>query len=390
MLFFLGTTTLAILSLHTGVFWMAIEATTLASAPMISYQRSSRSLEAAWKYLLICSVGIAIALVGNTALAVSIAFHPATYGLPLTFRGLAAHAASLHPVWLKVAVAFIRVGYGTKMGLAPMHTWLPDAHSEAPSPVSALLSGALLNCAFLGILRTNAILVRAGIGDYSNGLLIAFGLGSMFLAGWFILQQADFKRLLAYSSIEHMGILAIAAGAGLTILPEQQGNWGYAQQEMDDETAVFTLATGILGRLYLSGFIDRMDEHRLALVRDAVALHRRVLTEQQELVPFWPARLPDFDGDWLVVGLRHPSFLPSEDDDPCDYIIVWRRGGTPSVNVPLSEDCHIEQIFPNPAVPEHAPDAKPWTVERMDPETVRLNAATSKQPSARIFAIRRA
>lgn len=183
---------------------------------------------------------------------------------------------------------------------------------------------------------------------------------------------------------------AIAAGAGLTILPEQQGNWGYAQQEMDDETAVFTLATGILGRLYLSGFIDRMDEHRLALVRDAVALHRRVLTEQQELVPFWPARLPDFDGDWLVVGLRHPSFLPSEDDDPCDYIIVWRRGGTPSVNVPLSEDCHIEQIFPNPAVPEHAPDAKPWTVERMDPETVRLNAATSKQPSARIFAIRRA
>lgn len=133
-----------------------------------------------------------------------------------------------------------------------------------------------------------------------------------------------------------------------------------------------------------------MDEHRLALVRDAVALHRRVLTEQQELVPFWPARLPDFDGDWLVVGLRHPSFLPSEDDDSCDYIIVWRRGGTPSVNVPLSEDCHIEQIFPNPAVPEHAPDAKPWTVERMDPETVRLNAATSKQPSARIFAIRRA
>ena len=183
---------------------------------------------------------------------------------------------------------------------------------------------------------------------------------------------------------------AIAAGAGLTILPEQQGNWGYAQQEMDDEAAVFTLATGILGRLYLSGFIDRMDEHRLALVRDAVALHRCVLTEQQELVPFWPARLPDFDGDWLVVGLRHPSFLPSEDDDPCDYIIVWRRGGTPSVNVPLSEDCHIEQIFPNPAVPEHAPDAKPWTVERMDPETVRLNAATSKQPSARIFAIRRA
>lgn len=183
---------------------------------------------------------------------------------------------------------------------------------------------------------------------------------------------------------------AIAAGAGLTILPEQQGNWGYAQQEMDDETAVFTLATGVLGRLYLSGFIDRMDERRLALVRDAVALHRRVLAEQRDLVPFWPARLPDFNGDWLVAGLRHPSFLPSQDDDPCDYIIVWRRGGTPSVNVPLPEGRRIEQIFPNPDVPEHAPDAKPWTVERMDPETVRLNAATSKQPSARIFAVRRA
>ena len=115
-------------------------------------------------------------------------------------------------------------------------------------------------------------------------------------------------------------------------------------------------------------------------MRDAVALHRRVLTEQQELVPFWPARLPDFDGDWLVVGLRHPSFLPSEDDDPCDYIIVWRRGGTPSVNVPLSEYCHIEQIFPNPAVPEHAPDAKPWTVERMDP---RRSGSTRPLPSSR-------
>ena len=187
-------------------------------------------------------VMIAIALVGNTALAVSIAFHPATYGLPLTFRGLAAHAASLHPVWLKVAFAFILVGYGTKMGLAPMHTWLPDAHSEAPSPVSALLSGALLNCAFLGILRTNAILVRAGIGDYSNGLLIAFGLGSMFLAGWFILQQADFKRLLAYSSIEHMGILAIAAGAGASF-----GGLLHALNLSLTKGALFLVAGTILG-----------------------------------------------------------------------------------------------------------------------------------------------
>lgn len=98
---------------------------------------------------------------------------------------------------------------------------------------------------------------------------------------------------------------AIAAGAGMAILPEQQGNWGYAQEEMDDETAVFTLTAGILGRLYLSGFINRMGERRLALVRDAVALHRRVLDEQGHLMPWWPDDLPDFNGPWLAYGLRH-------------------------------------------------------------------------------------
>ncbi len=214
VLLLLGTTTLAILSLHTGVFWMALEATTLASAPLISYQRSSRSLEAAWKYLLICSVGIAIALVGNTALAVSTAFDAATQSTPLTFHALAERADLLHPVWLKIAFAFILVGYGTKMGLAPMHTWLPDAYSESPSPISALLSGTLVNCAFLGILRTNTIMLQAGVGEYSGGLLLTFGLLSLFMSGWFILQQGDFKRLLGYSSVEHMGILAMAVGAG--------------------------------------------------------------------------------------------------------------------------------------------------------------------------------
>ncbi|OQM49540.1 alpha-galactosidase [Bifidobacterium catenulatum] len=208
---------------------------------------------------------------------------------------------------------------------------------------------------------------------------------------------------------------AIAAGAGMTILPEQQGNWGYAQQEMDDETAVFTLATGVLGRLYLSGFVDRMTEPRLSLVRDAIALHRCVLADQQHMVPFWPSGLPDFDGDWLTVGLRHvetdmcdehvlgcgvsngqnadssnrQNDQQIQQEDKPDYIIVWRRGGTPSVNIPLEAGRTIEQVFPNPDEPDHAPDAEPWTIERMDPETVRLNATTSKRPSARIFAIRR-
>lgn len=214
LMMFLATTTLAILSRHTGVFWLAIEATTLASGPLIAYQRSPQSLEAAWKYLLICSVGIAIVLVGNTALAVSSLFSPETEHIHMTFHDLALNGAALDPLWLKVAFAFILIGYGTKMGLAPMHSWLPDAYSEAPSPISALLSGALSNCAFLGVLRTNEILVKAGIGDYSGDLLIAFGIFSMLISGCLILHQSDFKRLLAYSSIEHMGILSVAIGAG--------------------------------------------------------------------------------------------------------------------------------------------------------------------------------
>ena len=214
LLVFLATMTLAIVSRHPGIFWMAIEATTLTSAPLISFQRSNRSLEAAWKYLLICSVGIALALIGVIALAVSADFSPALNNLPITFSMLIANAGALQPVWLKAAFVFILVGFGTKMGLAPLHNWLPDAHSEAPSPVSAILSGALLNCAFLGILRINTVLVHAGLGEFSNQLLLALGIFSMFLAGGFILMQADFKRLLAYSSVEHMGILAVALAAG--------------------------------------------------------------------------------------------------------------------------------------------------------------------------------
>ncbi|NCD32415.1 MAG: NADH dehydrogenase FAD-containing subunit [Spartobacteria bacterium] len=212
LLVFLSTMNLAIVSLHPGIFWMAVEATTLASAPLICYHRSERSLEAAWKYLLICSVGIALALIGNIALTISARF---VVGDPSsTFAVLTQRASTLQPVWLKAAFAFLLVGYGTKMGLAPMHTWLPDAHSEAPSPVSALLSGALLNCAFLGLLRTSSILHQAGLESFTSHLFLFFGLFSMMLAGWFIVHQADYKRLLAYSSIEHMGIQAVAAGAG--------------------------------------------------------------------------------------------------------------------------------------------------------------------------------
>ncbi|OZG68580.1 alpha-galactosidase [Bifidobacterium eulemuris] len=177
---------------------------------------------------------------------------------------------------------------------------------------------------------------------------------------------------------------AIAAGAGLTILPEQQGNWGYAQQEMDDETAILTLAAGILGRLYLSGFLDRMDDNRLALVRDAIALHRTVLQSQQSLVPWWPAGLPDFNGDWLVAGLR-----PAANSNDDGYLTVWRRSGDASCSFALPDHVGLEQVFPNPDAPEHAPSAKPWSFTRGDDGMVTLTAGTTDVPSARIFRITR-
>lgn len=213
LLLFLAAMTLVTVSQHFGLIWIAVEATTLASAPLIFFHRHPRSLEATWKYLLVCSVGIALALLGTFFLGVAAA-QPNRSSWPLLVPDLVKHAAALHPQWLKAAFLFLLVGYGTKMGLAPMHTWLPDAHSEAPSVISALLSGALLNCAFLGILRINQVCVAAGLAGFGQSILVVFGLGSMAVAAVFILGQTDFKRLLAYSSVEHMGIMALGLGLG--------------------------------------------------------------------------------------------------------------------------------------------------------------------------------
>jgi hydrogenase-4 component F len=213
LLLFLSTMSLVTMSQHMGLLWVAIEATTLASAPLIYFHRHHRSLEATWKYLMICSVGIALSLLGNFFLAVA-ASSTAGAGLPLEIKDLVQRAGSLHIPWLKASFLFLLVGYGTKMGLAPLHTWLPDAHSEAPSVVSALMSGALLNCAALGILRSLQICAAAGEGRFGQELLIGFGLLSMTVATVFLIGQLDYKRMLAYSSVEHMGILALGVGLG--------------------------------------------------------------------------------------------------------------------------------------------------------------------------------
>ncbi len=210
LLFFLAAMSLVCLTRHLGLLWVGVECTTLASAPLIYFHRHHRSLEATWKYLLICSVGIAFALMGLLFL------NYASLGLSgsLHLDRLLADAPTMHPVWLKAAFLFLLVGYGCKMGLAPMHHWLPDAHSEAPSLVSALLSGALLNCAFLGIIRGHQVCAAAGLAPFSGGMLVLLGLVSLGTAAVFVVGQGDFKRMLAYSSVEHMGLLALALGTG--------------------------------------------------------------------------------------------------------------------------------------------------------------------------------
>ncbi|MBM9605145.1 proton-conducting transporter transmembrane domain-containing protein [Desulfopila inferna] len=212
MLLFLGTMSMVTLSDHPIVLWIAIEATTLVSAPLIFIHRSKEALEATWKYILICSVGIALALLG--CFFITLSMDIGNIEGPLTFSSLNTVASQLDPLWLKVGFVFIVIGFGTKMGLAPMHTWLPDAHSQAPSPASALLSGALLNCAFLGIYKVHVLMSIAGLGIFSGNVLIGFGLLSMLVGAVFIISQPDYKRMLAYSSIKNMGIIAFGVGIG--------------------------------------------------------------------------------------------------------------------------------------------------------------------------------
>ena len=208
----LGAITLAVLSRHLGLMWVAIEASALAAAPLIYFNHSARSIEATWKYLLVGSVGVAIALLGTFFLAY--AAISTGGGASLRFDDLAGIAPRLSVPWLKAAFVLLLVGYGTKMGLAPMHTWKPDAYGEAPGLAGALLAGGVTSAAFLAVLRVHRICVAAGEGPFASRLLVILGLVSMAVAGALMVGQRDFKRMLAYSSVEHMGILALGIGIG--------------------------------------------------------------------------------------------------------------------------------------------------------------------------------
>ncbi len=211
LLAFLGAASVVSLAHHLAMLWVGMEATTLSVAPLIFLRRDRRALEATWKYLVISSVGIALALLGTFFLAsaqVDIA------GRPLVLPDLIEHAHELHPAWLRAAFLFLLVGFGTKMGLAPMHTWKPDVYGEAPSLVSGLMAGALTSCAFLGVARVTEVVMAAGLGPFAQPVLIGFGLLSLAVAAVFIIGQSDVKRLLAYSSVEHMGLLVLGLGLG--------------------------------------------------------------------------------------------------------------------------------------------------------------------------------
>ncbi len=197
-----------------GLLFVLIEASTLASAALVGLEGKARSLEAAWKYVIISSLGVTIALAGTLYLFYAASTLHLTSSQRLTWPYLFAHAAALAPAPLRLAFLLAVVGYGTKVGLAPMHTWLPDAHAEAPSPASAMLSAALLNTGMYAIIRFLAI-TQARLGPtFPRTVLLAFGFASVLVGVLFMVRRGNYKRLFAYSSVEHMGIIAIALGFG--------------------------------------------------------------------------------------------------------------------------------------------------------------------------------
>ena len=197
---------------HLGLLWIATEAVTLAAVPLLHFNGTARAFEATWKYLLVGGTGIALSLLGSFCLGYA-SLHGGGAG-DLTFAALAAQGTGLSRVWVLAAWVLLLVGYGTKMGLAPMHTWKPDAYGEAPGIVGALLAGGVTTVAFTALLRIRAVTAAAGAGAIADRTLLVIGLFSMIVAALFLLGTRDYKRMLAYSSVEHMGILSFGAALG--------------------------------------------------------------------------------------------------------------------------------------------------------------------------------
>jgi hydrogenase-4 component F len=200
---------------HLGVLWIALEATTLTTTPLVALYKKDGAIEAAWKYLLLCSLGISVSLLGLLLLA----YAGVGAGLPLdrafSLGALRERAAALDPQVVRWAFVFLFVGIGTKVGFVPMHPWLPDAHSRTPSPISACLSGVLLNVALYALLRSKAVVDLAlGQDAWTSAFFTGFGLVSILFAAFVLLHQQNYKRMLAYHSVEHMGLISFGLGMG--------------------------------------------------------------------------------------------------------------------------------------------------------------------------------
>jgi hydrogenase-4 component F len=257
---FIFTMLLAVTTDDLGLMWVAIEGTTLASVFLVNHHRTRASLEAAYKYLLICSVGIALAFIGTVLVYFADLQQFGAEAHALRWTTLLRWAPQLPPRVVELAFVFLLVGYGTKAGLAPMHTWLPDAHSEAPAPVSALMSGVLLSVGIYAVLRFKPVVDLAAGSGFSRRLLVTLGLASMTVAAAFLWTPTHVKRMLAYSSVEHLGLVALGLGFG--------GVWGTAGAVLHVANHAVAKATLFL----LSGRIrDAYGSADLALVRGLVA-----------------------------------------------------------------------------------------------------------------------
>ncbi len=211
---FTFTMLVALTTNNMGIIWVAMEAATLTTVLLVSLYRTPASLEAAWKYFILCGVGIALALFGTILLYFAAQRVLGSGGTALLWTHLNQVKGQLEPTVLKLAFVFLLVGYGTKIGLVPLHSWLPDAHAEGPTPVSAVLSGLLLNVALCAVMRSK-VLVDGSLGNHFSGnLMMGFGLLSLVVAALFLSRQKDIKRMFAYSSIEHMGLITFSFGMG--------------------------------------------------------------------------------------------------------------------------------------------------------------------------------
>ncbi len=197
---------------HLGLLWIGTEAVTLAAVPLLHFNDTPRAFEATWKYLLVGGTGIALSLLGSLCLGYASLYGGG--GGDMTFVALTAQGTGLSLPWVQIAWVLLLVGYGTKMGLAPMHTWKPEAYGEAPGIVGAILAGGVTTVAFTAILRVRSVVGAAGAGPIADRTLMVIGLFSMLVAAVFLLATRDFKRMLGYSSVEHMGILSIGASLG--------------------------------------------------------------------------------------------------------------------------------------------------------------------------------